>query len=138
MVNALIGKMQEDKTITYIYCHNRADMAILGQTLLQQYQDEAAVDALLAQGHCHSPGNTTKETWRLANRQEYKAGEEQQYCNNKQEFLERAMEDVQVAYLFDKGKWRYANTMSLSPTFGAIRTAPWTRHSSQQGLKIVF
>lgn len=121
MINGLIGKLQKDKTVEYIYCHDKADMTQLGEVLLQNYSSEEAVSELLQKGHCHFPGNATKNTWELANKKQYKAGDAAQHSFSKKDFLELAIEDVQTVYLFEKGKWKYANALSACPAFVAVR-----------------
>lgn len=127
MENALIGKVQKDKTVAYIYCHEKVDMGMLGSTLLQDYSTEDAVDQLLNAGHCAEPGKATSSAWELANKRKYKAGAPCKSCDNKRDFLERAVEDVKVAYLFENGSWKYANALSTTPAFVAVQKVPGSR-----------
>ena len=124
MINAFIGKIQKDNSIAYIYCHNKADMSVLGKILIQQYNSEQAVEGLLKAGHCYFPNSTNNGNWKLANKENFEAGGKCHYCNNKEDFLDKAIEDVQIAYLFEKGKWRYLNALSVTPTFIAARLSP--------------
>lgn len=45
-----IGRLDEDGTVTHVYCHFDGDVAGVGATLAQHYTDPAKVDQLLALG----------------------------------------------------------------------------------------
>ena len=121
MINAFIGKLQGDGSVAFIYCHDHGDMSRLGQTLMTEYSDEKKLEDLLEKGHCGYPGNNEKNIWKLANNKQYVGGEQYCYCDSRKEYLEKAIDEVQAAYLMVKGKWRYANAMSTTPGFVAVQ-----------------
>ena len=122
MINAFIGKLEGDGSVAFIYCHDNGDMSRLGKELVENYDNENKVSELLDQGHCLFPGKNVVADWKLANNKQYSAGGEPGVCFNKVEFLDKAVEEVQVAYLFSKGKWQYVNALSTTPGFVAART----------------
>jgi len=122
MINALIGKLQGDGSVAFIYCHERGDMPNLGQVLLQDYNTPDNVDTLLQQGHCKFPGNLDTAKWNVMG-QIYCAGNKEE-AENKQEFLARGEEEVQALYLYNKDRWQYVNMLSTTPRLTSVRANP--------------
>jgi hypothetical protein len=123
MVNALVGKLEGDGSVAFIYCHERGGMSELGQVLLENFKEPQDVDTLLQQGHCKFPGVVEPEKWQIMG-QVYRGGETFKKVDNKRDFLEKAVEEVQAVYLYAKNTWRYANALSNTPSFVAVRSKP--------------
>ena len=66
---SLIGKLNDDGTVTAVYCHWGGYISNNGAILNDHYQDAAKVDALLALGDLSSLGNEVGEQhdfdWRM-------------------------------------------------------------------------
>lgn len=58
----LIGKENQDNSITYIYCHHDGYPSWVGKVLFENYKDEEKIDKLLALGDMSSLGKEPVST----------------------------------------------------------------------------
>jgi hypothetical protein len=122
---SIIGKVNEDGTISAVYCHFDGYLQGVGTTLAEHYQDAAKVDALIALGDLSRLGNEIGEAhdfdtptynlpaghpmrgWcRAYGRDRHEEGTEAEVCADVAAFLVKADASANgYAYLFTTEGW---------------------------------
>jgi hypothetical protein len=123
---SIIGKVNEDGTISAVYCHFDGYVSGVGATLAEHYQDAAKVEALIALGdlsrlgseigEAHDfnvptytlPGDHPMRGWtRAYGRDRGEEGTEAEVCADEAAFLAKADASANgYAYLFTPEGWR--------------------------------
>lgn len=124
-INALIGKQEKDGKVTYIYCHDDSSPSDAGKILTDSYLTIESVDKLIGNGNTTSLVADTQKrpshvNWCRENGKQHYKPEMEAASATIGDFTEIAVEDVQYAYLFADGEWKYMNTCKRSPKFRKI------------------
>ena len=109
---AYIGKLAEDGTIQYIYCHIDGDVDGVGRLLYEHYRSAEAVDGLLALGDIRILGRDAGTDYTTAFHRDW--GRElipARTVNTREAYL-KALDSTwtEFAYLLDGGSWLVAHT----------------------------
>lgn len=103
--HAMIGKLNDDNTVTAVYLHFDGYTAYAGKILLENYNTPDAVDALLANGDMSALENNTDEcVYYHRDRDEDWDDVQPSHYSNVTKLLNTRIEYI---YLFSNGAWSY-------------------------------
>lgn len=101
---SLIGKANENGSITYIYCHFDGYPSHNGFILKNYYDTEEKVDRLLELGNLSSLGETL-EACVAYSRDRGETGQEAEVVRNLETYLEDYNDGIDFFYVFQQGEW---------------------------------
>lgn len=100
---SLIGKANENGSITYVYCHYDGYPGHNGVMLKEHYDTIEKVNELLALGNLSSLGVTVE--WCVAySRDRGETGQEAETVNNLKIYLKHDW-SIEYFYVYQQGKW---------------------------------
>ena len=109
---SFIGKMEEDGSIRYVYCHMEGDVDGVGRLLHEHYRDSDAVEQILDLGAIRILGRDTSADFTTAFHRDWgRKMDSAKMVNTREEYL-YAMDKswIEFAYLLDGGAWLVAHT----------------------------
>lgn len=98
--------IKDSRGITYVYCHFDGYPEGVGKTLLENYDTEEKINALIAEGDMSVLGNTLEECYF------YKEGADTEPytipdCEDVKEKYYQSGKWMDYSYLFENGEWYF-------------------------------